>query len=767
MSSFFQSFFSAPGMLLGTLTVSVPIIIYLINRQRFRRRKWAAMEFLLRAMRKNRRRLQLENLLLLLIRCAVLFLLALAMARPFVRGTPIGGLSDQPENWIFVLDSSYSMNAKSGTQSLFHLAQEASTRIVEDLVDPGDRVAVVAADRTARVIVPPTQVTDRSVSDILRQINDLKPGHDALNVAGVFQQAFDVAQDFESPGVEVALSAKKLMFFSDFQRRDWLDGDQLRDPQVRDLLRQLRDASIELRFAELRGSDRNLGVIDLNVEPSVVSRDVWVELRALIKNQGSEDYDAVEIAFFVDGVEERTGMARIGAGESVLRTLPYRFSTSGHHSVSVEVRGDGLVTDNRRWHSVQVLENADVLLVDGDPGATALDRETLFLQIALLPDDADDFRRTPYEPVFRTVDQAIGEDLQDDRFVAVVLANVAASDLPEHYVDSLRSYVRQGGALMVFPGDRVIPSEYNQVFRRQDPDLLPLEMLDIERRDDRPSSLWLADPNHPGVQFFLDHPDHSYLSEAQDQNLIEFARYVRYQEPLDGAPVSPIMRFTDPDQNLAFFDAPLGEGRVLWGASSADDGWNQFPKWQDFIPFVHEAIPYLIGFGRAQTNLNLGEPIRQIFDASDYATDVSIIPPRQDDELSTNLPATLAKSLTKLEDDNRFMLLHEETYFPGLYRLRMKRPSAPRGEWTEREMLYAVNLDPSEGDLKRVSSRELIENFPDVSIDTFDAMEKVDEISRDKSLAGGTELWRHVLWIVLALLVVETILAHLFGRRQH
>ena len=122
---------------------------------------------------------------------------------------------------------------------------------------------------------------------------------------------------------------------------------------------------------------------------------------------------------------------------------------------------------------------------------------------------------------------------------------------------------------------------------------------------------------------------------------------------------------------------------------------------------------------------------------------------------------------TKLEDDNRFMLLHEETYFPGLYRLRMKRPSAPRGEWTEREMLYAVNLDPSEGDLKRVSSRELIENFPDVSIDTFDAMEKVDEISRDKSLAGGTELWRHVLWIVLALLVVETILAHLFGRRQH
>ena len=101
---------------------------------------------------------------------------------------------------------------------------------------------------------------------------------------------------------------------------------------------QLRDASVEVRFAELKGSTRNLSVMDLNVEPSVVSRDVWGEVQALIKNQSNEDFDAVEVAFFVNGVEERTGMARIAAGESVLRTLPYRFSTEGYHSVTVEVR---------------------------------------------------------------------------------------------------------------------------------------------------------------------------------------------------------------------------------------------------------------------------------------------------------------------------------------------------------------------------------------------------------------------------------------------
>ena len=40
----------------GVGLVSIPIIIHILNRQRFRVVTWAAMEFLLRAMRKNRKR---------------------------------------------------------------------------------------------------------------------------------------------------------------------------------------------------------------------------------------------------------------------------------------------------------------------------------------------------------------------------------------------------------------------------------------------------------------------------------------------------------------------------------------------------------------------------------------------------------------------------------------------------------------------------------------------------------------------------------------
>src|ERR1700716_1711217 len=66
----------------GAALTSIPIIIHILNRRRFKVVPWAAMEFLLQAMRKKRRRLKFEQWLLLLTRCALLALMGMALARP-------------------------------------------------------------------------------------------------------------------------------------------------------------------------------------------------------------------------------------------------------------------------------------------------------------------------------------------------------------------------------------------------------------------------------------------------------------------------------------------------------------------------------------------------------------------------------------------------------------------------------------------------------------------------------------------------------------
>ena len=56
------------------------MIIHLLNRRRHRTVHWAAMDFLREALQRNRRILQMRDLLLLLMRCAAILLFGLALA---------------------------------------------------------------------------------------------------------------------------------------------------------------------------------------------------------------------------------------------------------------------------------------------------------------------------------------------------------------------------------------------------------------------------------------------------------------------------------------------------------------------------------------------------------------------------------------------------------------------------------------------------------------------------------------------------------------
>src|SRR5215468_3319003 len=77
-SFIFETWLSA--LLVAGVAVSVPIIIHLLNRKRFRVVTWAAMRFLLAAQRKNSRKMRLEQLILLGVRCLMVLLLVMAMA---------------------------------------------------------------------------------------------------------------------------------------------------------------------------------------------------------------------------------------------------------------------------------------------------------------------------------------------------------------------------------------------------------------------------------------------------------------------------------------------------------------------------------------------------------------------------------------------------------------------------------------------------------------------------------------------------------------
>src|SRR5262245_29413392 len=101
--------FTNPGFLaVAGALVSAPIIIHLINRMRYKRLRWAAMEFLLKAQKRMRRRLIIEQLILLALRCLLVALVGLLVAR-FV-GFAWAGLGGKESLHLVLLDDTLSMN---------------------------------------------------------------------------------------------------------------------------------------------------------------------------------------------------------------------------------------------------------------------------------------------------------------------------------------------------------------------------------------------------------------------------------------------------------------------------------------------------------------------------------------------------------------------------------------------------------------------------------------------------------------------------------
>src|SRR5271170_5758260 len=102
-----MDFFLHPAyMIAGVGLVSSPIIIHLINRMRFKRIRWAAMEFLLKSQKRNRRRLIIEQFILLALRCLLIALAGFLVAR-FI-GSDTGQSEKDVEHFV-VLDDTPSM----------------------------------------------------------------------------------------------------------------------------------------------------------------------------------------------------------------------------------------------------------------------------------------------------------------------------------------------------------------------------------------------------------------------------------------------------------------------------------------------------------------------------------------------------------------------------------------------------------------------------------------------------------------------------------
>lgn len=773
-----SSFFVNPLLLwLGAL-VGIPILIYLINRQRYRRRKWAAMEFLLKALKKSRRRLQVQNLLLLLIRCLIVLLLVLAVARPRMPSNTAFSTTGGNKNWIFVIDTSFSMDYVAGGSSLLESAKRTILDLVDTdtYVDEESYVAVMTLGHNPRVVLERKQMNSKNRALLEEELGRLTSVSRGLRLVTSLRSIKDLSEQFvSSDGGPV--EPCRIVLLSDLQRKDWLGDEGPRSPELSQLLKELKQDGHVVEFSRLAAEQSNrpnVAVTDLAVKPDLFSKGVTVEIQVTLKNYGDQEVDGLVFTIRVDpasGAESGEAgegeILRIPAGGEVTRSLPYRFDEPGYHTVIAEVRTDGLVIDNKRFLAVEVRDEIEVLLVDGDPAVDPLETETFYLQTALQPRDDDlavlGGRITPFRPVNLSAD--LVRDMDWKRYSIVVLANlesIAAAELA-----TLQRYVDEGGFLVVFMGDNVDPQVYNSLFHTPGPKrLLPFEV--IEQRGDSLSPVYLqfSDSSHPVADYFAQHKERTELHRA----LVPFYRFMKLAVPKEDTGARVFCRYNDLDRSPAVFDNPYGRGRVLWFTSSADDDWNEFPAWQDYVVFLYESIAYLVGFRTLNDNLGVGDEFQRFYDGSEFALEVMLHAPQIP---GRSLPGgrTARTPMRELEDPGRFSITYGQTDVPGLYRLDLNRSveggGVPAGDAVKPNSVeyFSVNVATGESDLRGIDASELETHFGVEAGQFLDYSEKVESRRQEQRQLLGREFWKYCLAAVIALMLLETALAQFFGRR--
>src|SRR4051812_37874010 len=216
-----QLFLNPYTMVAGAALVSSPIIIHLINRLRYRRVRWAAMEFLLKSQKRNRRRLIIEQLILLLLRILLVLLVGLLLAR--FLWDALAFTRAQNTVHVVVLDDTPSMGdawrAEGVAKNTFDAAKAA-------VVDEIARGAAQARTPQALYVVrlsaldapfPVERLNEDAVGELQSHLADVKPAFVHVDLIDGIRKAKELFEQHPT-------ARHVLHVVSDFRARDWAGG---------------------------------------------------------------------------------------------------------------------------------------------------------------------------------------------------------------------------------------------------------------------------------------------------------------------------------------------------------------------------------------------------------------------------------------------------------------------------------------------------------------------------------------------------------------
>ena len=721
--------FLNPALALGAAALAVPLVIHLLNRSRFRTVDWGATHLLVDVLRTNRRRFRLDQLLLLLVRCAIPVLLAFCLARPVWTGAE-GAAGDGPVSLAILLDDSRSMSVADGARF------DAARAAVRDLIAAAGRGSDFTVIRSGG---PPAGLTDAPTFDapaLLRELDAAEPAFGPTDAPAALEAALSALAGMSH-------ADRELVVLSDFQPADWA----LDEPAAAALRRRIDELPVPPRVTllpvagvieEVERGNLSVDAVEAPARPVGVGGPV--RIRATMRNHDPNAERPVRVALTVNGEETDAGQQVVVPPGGTVRVLFVQsFATAGTHAVAVAATpaggADALPADDVGRATVRVLDRLPVLLVDGAPGREPLSGETDYLAVALSPlsfggtgvgGAADLLETSAVRP-----GELSADTLAEPRLV--VLANVAR--LGDEQLDALTEYVRGGGSLLIAAGDRLDLAWHRERLYAGGGGLLPRAWAATAGDDGPPAHVLRERFDDPALEPFND-PAHGDLSAA------DVRRWMTVEEPADDTDGGRVLARLNTGDPL-LIARPFGEGRVVQMTTAVDADWSDLPLRPAFVPLAQGLAAGLATRPGPPTDLRPGDAA-----VAEVPAGVATV--------AAETPAGARLAVNTTVEGNRTLARFEATRRPGFYTLSWPAvgddPGAAR---------FAVAADPRESLPGTLGAEELNRLAERLGATVADSA--ADHLARDDRRRHGRELWRWLLAGLLAALFLELVLQQRFG----
>lgn len=452
----------------GALLALGPVIIHLLNRRQYRVVQWAAMDFLREALERNRKMLQIRDLVLLALRTLAILLFGLALARPFFSSQQEEFSSGQPLHAILVIDNSLSMGYQSTDaigSTLLARAQDRARQFVE-LLPSGSQISVIPLCGSREGYSPDPHSTKELASEAISRIAIVDRQASLLSAINEAKKASEAAPEL----------AKRIVLFGDQQQGNFRDLSQEG---------ALADAP-PMQIVDVgAGEGDNTWVANLQLQDGLADIETPTTIVVTVAHSGSQPRQNIQVTLSLGDtvIGEKTISLEAGSSQrevdfeyvfSTLRELP-----EPQRPVFVPLRAsitpDRLPEDDERMLSAPVVAALPVVFID-QFGATGEDPlkgrlgETRHLRQLLAPRTSrSEQPRQLVRIEHITPDALTQEMLSQSRLV--VIAGISE---PGTMTPLLREFVLQGGQLLIAAGADFNPARWNETAWLDGKGILPL-----------------------------------------------------------------------------------------------------------------------------------------------------------------------------------------------------------------------------------------------------------------------------------------------------